>query len=470
MNCPKCNAPNEGKYTFCTECGTVIPQIYDNATDEVKTVVKRRDEMATEIMPPLPKPPPTEIYSAANTNPNEAFPTQAEVPPTAYIPAEKPIPPTQHYSVPNADKNDALPRTQVVQPITPPSNQPKSSVKIDVPQNVGFENPPTDKFEAPKANTAPKKSSKFLMVGGILLLLVLVGGGAAAYFLAQPMQSSKSYFLTNKPNVSTNSLDFDNQNKIFLMGGTDNNNAFQKWQITPDSANKSYYRFVNRGIGENMSLEVVDDNSDSSVAMAQSAKDVGQLWAITNVTGDYYRITNQWLGDTKSLSYSKQYHYFLRVRDSNSDDAQLWKKIPAPSGKGFYLVNKKYGDTILLQSLKDPDEFKDKLVMKSGEHGSRQWNLNDLGNGFHTLTTVEDGKALNINSSKTDRVIMSAAASSASQSWKMTPVGSDYFRLTNESLGDTKSLEAVTFSTLEMQMVKTSDTDESQLWKLPNIK
>jgi hypothetical protein len=65
---------------------------------------------------------------------------------------------------------------------------------------------------------------------------------------------------------------------------------------------------------------------------------------------------------------------------------------------------------------------------------------------------------------------MSAAGSATSQNWKMTPVGSDYFRLTNESLGDSKSLEAVTFSTLQMQMVKTSDTDDSQLWKLTNIK
>ena len=205
-----------------------------------------------------------------------------------------------------------------------------------------------------------------------------------------------------------------------------------------------------------MSLEVIDDNSDSSVTMAQTAKDVGQLWAITHVKDDYYRITNQWLGDTKSLSHSKQYYYFLRIRDSNNDDGQLWKKIPAPSGKGFYLTNKKYGDTILLQSLKDPDEFKDKLVMKSGEHGNRQWNLNDLGNGFHTLTAVEDGKALDVNSTKKDRAMMSAATSSASQNWKMTPVGNDYFRLTNESLGDTKSLEAVTFSAFQVQMVKTS--------------
>lgn len=59
--------------------------------------------------------------------------------------------------------------------------------------------------------------------------------------------------------------------------------------------------------------------------MAESAIDEGQLWAITNVEGDYYRITNKWLGDVKSLSHSKRYYYFLRLRDSSNKEGQLWK-------------------------------------------------------------------------------------------------------------------------------------------------
>lgn len=436
MICPKCNIVNDAKNTFCTECGTVIPQIPDNSFDETATVVRNREELQpTQIMP------------------------KPELPQTAYITAEKPIMPTQHYSAPNTNRNESLPRTQVIQPIVPPSNQP---------QNVVFNNPPKDKFEAINANAAekPKKSSKFLKIGGILLLLLLIGGGVAVYFLAAPMQASKSYFLTNKPNDTKNILELDNQSKTFLMVGTNDNN-FQKWQITPDPADKNFYRFVNRGLGENQSLEVIDDNADSSVGMAQSAKDVGQLWAMTNISGDFYRITNKWLGDSKSLSYSKQYYNFLRIRDSGNSDTQLWKKIPVPSSQGFYLVNKQHGDTIFLQALKD-GEFKDKLVVQSGESGNRQWDLNDLGTGFYTLTA--DGKALDVNANNKDRVMMSASANSASQRWKMTPVGNDYFRLTNESLGDGKALEAVTFSRYVLEMVKTSDTDPGQLWKITGIK
>lgn len=467
MICPNCNIVNDAKHTFCTECGTVIPETSNDYSDEVATVIKKREELLATQMMPKPELQPTQIM------PKPELP-QPELPQTAYIPQEKPLPPTQHYSAPNTNENKTvpptqhysapntggntpLPRTQVVVPIVPPSNQPS---------NAKFDNPPKDIFSVPNAQIEPKKKSKVFKIGGILLLLLLIGGGVAVYFLAPPMQSSKSYFLTNKPNDSKNILEFDNQNRTFLMVGTSDNN-FQKWQITPDPNEKTFYRFVNRGLGENQSLEVIDDNSDSSVSMAQSAKDVGQLWAITNVSGDFYRITNKWLGDSKSLSYTKQYYNFLRIRDSGNGDAQLWKKISAPTGQGFYLVNKQHGDTVFLQALKD-GEFKDKLIVKSGESGNRQWDLNDLGTGFYTLTA--DGKALDVNASNKDRVMMSASGASSSQRWKMTPVGADYFRLTNESLGDGKSLEAVTFSRYVVEMVKSSDTDPAQLWKLTGIK
>jgi len=467
MICPKCNARNDAKHTFCTECGTVIPETSNDYSDEVATVVKKREELHATQMMPKPELPATHIMPKPEL-PQTAYISQSNaVPPTQHYSApntneNKPVPPTQHYSAPNTNRNAPLPQTQVIQLITPPSTQPQSFGKVE------FNNPPKDKFEAINANPAekPKKSSKFLKIGGILLLLLLIGGGVAVYFLAAPMQSSKSYFLTNKPNDSKNILEFDNQNKTFLMVGTNDNN-FQKWQITPDPSDKTLYRFVNRGLGENQSLEVIDDNSDSSLGLAQTAKDVGQLWAMTNVSGDFYRITNKWLGDSKSLSYSKQYYNFLRIRDSGNGDTQLWKKIPAPSSQGFYLVNKQHGDAVFLQALKD-GEFKDKLIVQSGESGNRQWSLNDLGTGFYTLTA--DGKALDVNANNKDRVIMSASANSASQRWKMTPVGNDYFRLTNESLGDGKSLEAVTFSRYVLEMVKTSDTDPAQLWKITGIK
>jgi len=474
MICPKCFVANDDKYTFCTECGTPFSRTSDVSSEEIHTVVRKRDELeATQVMPPQHLPP-TELYSPSNTNKNEPLPTEIippqNLPPTFVVKPEE-VPPTQYYSPPNTDRNNPKPTQAVSSGEVPPtmlhSNQ-RSASQFVPPKSAEPVFQPNFEFQKPATEKPKKKSRKILLIAASFLLLLLVGGGAAVYFLAQPMQANKSYSLTDNHTTPDNTLHFDNQSKTLFMVAAGNDD-FQKWQITPDPADKTFYRFVNRGLGENQSLEVIDDTQDSSVSLAQTANDVGQLWAMTNVNGDNYRITNKWLGDGKSLAHTKQYHYFLRIRDSGSGDAQLWKKIPAPSGQGFYLVNKQHGDSVFLQALKD-GEFKDKLVMKSGESGNRQWNLNDLGNGFHTLTTTADNKSLEINTNNKDRIIMSASANSAGQRWKMTPVGNDYFRLTNESLGDTKSLEVVTFSRFVLEMVKSSDTDPGQLWKITRIK
>lgn len=508
MFCPNCNLVNDAKNTFCTACGTVIPLVSAGSPDEAATVIRQPRETlpnrampateipatlimsqpelrpadlssdeaatvvrqpretiqnratpATEIAPTLIMPQPELHPTVAYVDPEKASP-QTGIDPAAVSNAEGPLPPGRTYPAMKKGGGVSGPPTvpSANQRPTNPQVVPPNTVKIDL-------NVPTEAALAPRNETAKsKKSSRFLKIGAVLILLLLTGGGAAIYFLAQPMQSSRSYVLTNQNNFGSNVLEFDAKNNAFLMVGADMN-KYQNWQITPDPGNKDVYRFVNRGIGENMSLEVIDDESDSSVTFNQTAKDVGQLWAITRVRDDLYRITNQWLGDTRSLSYAKQYFYFLRIRDSGSSDAQLWKKIPAPGGQGFYLVNKQHGEAMFLQALKDGD-FKDKLLVVPGETGNRVWDMNDLGSGLYGLTTVADGKSLAVNTAQSDRVVMAASANSSGQRWKMIPESNGYFRLATELLGDGKSLEAVTFYQYSLKMVKTADDDQGQLWTL----
>jgi hypothetical protein len=317
-----------------------------------------------------------------------------------------------------------------------------------------------DSETTPDANQPPKKSKKLFKVAGIFLILLLVGGGATAYFLLNTPQNSNSYLLSDK-HEPDKVLDFDNQNSQFLMVAA-NDNKFQTWRVVPDPDDQNYYRFFNSGLGTVESLEVVDSQRDSSVMMAKSANDVGQLWAMSKVKGDYYRFTNQWLGDSKSLSHNKRYYYFVRLRDSKDTDGQLWKRTPAKNG-GFYLINKKNGNKISLEAISEGD-FKDKLVMRRGDSANHQWQINSVGSDYYTLSTAQ--KSLSVNPDKKDLVKMASSDSSSGQKWKMTPVGNDYFRLTNESLGEGKSLEAVIYSKFDISMVKTSDEDAGQLWKM----
>lgn len=84
------------------------------------------------------------------------------------------------------------------------------------------------------------------------------------------------------------------------------------------------------------------------------------------------------------------------------------------------------------------------------------------------LTTVRHSasKFLAVNPNKNDRLAMSAEADSPGQNWKMIPIGREYFRLVNDSHGDGKSLEAVTFAKYSLKIIESTDEKPGQLWKI----
>lgn len=434
MICPKCNSSNSDDYVFCLQCGTALSDVA-NASSETPTVLFPPDPpLRTEILPSHEVPPTVQYSGPRNTNEQQNSPTRAiQVPPTIlYTP----------------DRTAAQ-----IQPADPPSP-------------IAEQDLPSKSVET--VATKPKRAGKVFLIAGMFLLLLAIGGGVAVYFFAQPMQADKIYVLTDKRDVKDKVLSFDNQRNTFTVVGAEKD-GFQRWQIVPDPGAKSYYRFVNRGLGEGKSLEVVDDNYDTSVNLARTAIDTGQLWAITQVKDDYYRITNQWLGDGKSLAHFKRSYYFLRLRDANNDDRQLWKKVPSGDGKSFYLVNKQYGDNWTLEAYSS-GQYQDKLELTATNPLSpdTRWIEKDAGSSTVNLTTARydlsgPNKLLGANPSKSELTAMAAAATLPGQSWKFIPVGSDYFRLTN---GDGKSLEAVTFVEYTLEMVKTADDDPGQLWQL----
>lgn len=349
----------------------------------------------------------------------------------------------------------------VQQPVQPPPPQ----------QYVAQQQPPPQQQPYP-IQEVPKKKTKLLRFAIVSLLLIglLFGGALVATSFMIVKQANRSYVIGDKhKGEEKKTLELDAQADKLLITNLDESRP-QLWQITPDSGVEDSYRIVNRELGDVESMEVVDDKRDASVAIAESAIDDGQLWAITNIEGDYYRITNNWLGDSKALSHTKSTHRFLRMRDSGNKEGQLWKKIPAKNG-GFYIVNKRYGNSFAMEAIYEGN-FIDKMQMrKTGDFGNLMWLMKPDGRGFYTLTTIlhnydKKNRSLDVDATKKDRVKMAPTGNYSGQKWKMTPVGSDYFRLTTEFLGDGKSLEAVTYYQYYVEMVKTSDQDSGQLWTL----
>lgn len=405
MICPNCKVSNYGKNKFCADCGAQLPEF---------------SEGATQIMPK--------------------------------IPAQPPVP-------------------QVVQPQdqTPPIPEPRVERPLPPPQIINQQQPPQQ--QPYTIQETPKKRSKFLRFAIVSLLLIglLFGGALVATSFMIVKQANRSYVIGDKhKGEEKKTLELDAQADKLFITALDESRP-QLWQITPDSGVEDSYRIVNRELGDVESMEVVDDKRDSSVAIAESAIDDGQLWAITNVEGDYYRITNNWLGDSKALTHSRSTHRFLRMRDSGNKEGQLWKKIPAKNG-GFYIVNKRYGDSFGMEAIYD-GQFTDKMQMrKVGDFGNMMWLMKPDGRGFFTITTIlhdydKKNRSLDVPVTK-ERVTMAPTKNITGQKWKVTPVGSDYFRLTTEFLGDGKSLEAVTYYQYYVEMKKTSDQELGQLWTI----
>lgn len=430
MICPNCKISNYGKNKFCADCGAKLPEV---------------SELPTEIMPPIQQNPPVQ----QNYQPTP--PSANQFPPVSNQATDQPMPPPQNYSN---------------QPIPPPPQyfQPPTAVPTVNPQAI------SENVEINPDSAPPKKKSKFLRVAIVLILLplLLFGGALLAMKFLIVNQANRSYVIGDKHQGEENkTLQFDAQNDRLLITNLDENKS-QLWQIMPDSGVEDSYRIVNRELGDVESLEVVDDKRDSSVSISESAEDDGQLWAITNVEGDYYRITNNWLGDSKALSHTKATFRFLRMRDSGNKEGQLWKRTAAKNG-GYFITNKRYGDNFAMEAIYQ-GKFTNKMKMaKSGDLGTQIWLMKPDGRGYFTLTTAshendKKNKSLDVDSAKPDRVRMADTGNFSGQKWKMIPVGGDYFRLTTEFLTDNKSLEAVTFYQYFVEMIKTSDEDKGQLW------
>lgn len=412
MLCPNCKAPNLGNNRFCADCGTKLPD--------------------------------AAVGTAASENPTLHYPSQPQQqqPPTqAYLPHQAPPPQQQ----------------------MPPPQQQYYQQQPSQPQYAQQPVPVAD---------VPKKKSKALRWAMVIILvpLVLFGGALIAMHFLIIKQANRSYMLGDRHKGEEKKvIELDPESGRLTVNVADKDKT-QLWQITPDSGVEDSYRFVNRETGDAESLEVIDDKVDFNVGINESAEDDGQLWAITNIEGDNYQITNNWLGDAKALTHHKATYRFLRMRDSGNKEGQLWKRIKAKGG-GYYLVNKRYGDGYALDAVYTGD-FIDKLNMvKAGKYGNQQWLMKPAGNNLFTLTTKlhdadKKNRSLDVDPEKKEFVKMAQSGNFSGQKWKMIPVVGDYFRLTTEFLGDGKSLEAVSFFKYYIEMRKAAADDKGQYWVL----
>ena len=141
-------------------------------------------------------------------------------------------------------------------------------------------------------------------------------------------------------------------------------------------------------------------------------------------------------------------------------------------GAGYYrLTNKWIGDGRSLDVIND--EAKNKLYLAdSGETSGQSWKLTAVGNGYYRLTTewLGDKRSLDVvNDESKDKLQLAASRNTTGQLWKITPLGGGYYRLTTKWLGDGRSLDVVNDG--QKRALQLAETDDvlGQYWKISSI-
>lgn len=112
--------------------------------------------------------------------------------------------------------------------------------------------------------------------------------------------------------------------RLETSGNSDSNEALDReWVITAIEDN--IYRITNRGLGEQRSLDVVNDGVFDQLTMAITADVTGQRWMITTLENGYCRLTNEFLGAEIALDItSDTAEPMLTIRTAGDFSGQNW--------------------------------------------------------------------------------------------------------------------------------------------------
>lgn len=130
-----------------------------------------------------------------------------------------------------------------------------------------------------------------------------------------------------------------------------------------------WYRLTNQFLGEGRSL----DSDESEPYLAESGDYSGQYWKLTPLDDDYYRLTNEFLGEDKSLDSDENAPF---MGESGDYSGQYWKLTPL--GDGYYrLTNEFLGVDKSLDTYSNNDSAL--LMSDSGDYSGQFWLLTPLG-------------------------------------------------------------------------------------------
>ncbi|WP_158623463.1 RICIN domain-containing protein [Corallococcus sp. CA053C] len=138
---------------------------------------------------------------------------------------------------------------------------------------------------------------------------------------------------------------------------------------------RCHYRLTTLWQGEGLSLDIVNDGTNTTPLLAKTALVSGQLWKLTPEASGAYRLTTQWRGPGFSLANTAGNRPLLVTTAAAPE--QLWKVTPVGNG-AYWLTNQAQAAALSLDIVNDGRNTTPTLA-KTGSYSGQMWKVAPVG-------------------------------------------------------------------------------------------
>lgn len=136
-----------------------------------------------------------------------------------------------------------------------------------------------------------------------------------------------------------------------------------------------YYRLTNDYLGDGRSLDTYADRENHPF-MAESGGKTGQAWRLTPLGDGYYRLTNKFLGRGRSLDTYSDGRNDPFMAETSDSPGQRWKLTSLCDGH-YWLTNQFLGDGRFLDTYSSQEN--DPFMATTGNKSGQRWRLSAFG-------------------------------------------------------------------------------------------
>ncbi|RKH54854.1 RICIN domain-containing protein [Corallococcus llansteffanensis] len=135
-----------------------------------------------------------------------------------------------------------------------------------------------------------------------------------------------------------------------------------------------HYRLTTLWQGEGLSLDIVNDGTNTTPLLAKTAMVSGQLWKLTPEASGAWRLTTQWRGTGLSLANTAGNRPLLVATAAAPE--QLWKVTPVGNG-AYWLTNQAQAAALSLDIVNDGRNTTP-ILAKTGNFSGQMWKVSPV--------------------------------------------------------------------------------------------